>query len=268
MLQAKEALNRDMSEQDWATYYWFRGYQDRPIAVVNANRHFAGLIGFVKLAKLAGDQEAEYLGRALLVKAAVLRLGTIQYPRYLYTTNLVELPDQPDWQPRYTAGTWMGHLYNYDWTGPFDDQRQVAELDQFGIFLFDHSGIMRTTDEWIKGPTSAHLIAYRDLVPEVARFLSDYAKEESEIYANKVEDIYPHWYAAFAEATLGSEHNLSHPIDSYQIFMAKAFIQQESPDKLAIYADIPWLEAGDLFYVHKLAEAVKAYRGVSWSNSP
>lgn len=265
--KAKTALSRDMHEQDWATFYWFYGYQDRRIAVVNANRHFAGLVGYVKLAAQAGDQPAEDLGRALLAKAAVLRLGMAQYPRYLYSANLVKLPAQPNWQPRYTAGHWRGYIFNYNWTGPYDDARQVAILDQHEVYLYDHSGYMKeeNTKDFTQ-LTSAHLTGYRDMVPELARFLAQYAKADAEIYAKKVEAYFPHWYAAFAENTLGMEHGLSHPIDSFQIFMAKALIQQETPDKLSKYADISWLEAGDLFYVHKLAEAIKAYRGYIWQN--
>jgi hypothetical protein len=102
------------------------------------------------------------------------------------------------------------------------------------------------------------------MVPELARLLADKVKADAEIYVDKVEAFSPQWYAAFAEGVLGQEHNLSHPIDSFQIFMAKALIQQEPPENLARYVDIPWLEAGDLFYAQKLAETIKAYRGWSW----
>jgi len=268
--KASEALDRDMREQDWATFYWFKGFEDRRVAVVNANRHFAGLVGFVKLSKVAQDTEAEALGRALLAKAAVLRLGVAKYPRYLYAANLVELPPEPDWQVSYTAGKWRGYIFNYDWTGPYDDARQVATLDQFGVFLFDHSGFMEPGTgyrDYAKGPCSAHLTAFRDVTPELARFLTDFAQEDVEIYIDKVEALFPHWYVAFAEGMLGAEHNVNYPVDSFQIFMAKALIQEETPQKLATYLDIPWLQEGDLFYLHKLAETIKAYRGVIWTDA-
>lgn len=105
------------------------------------------------------------------------------------------------------------------------------------------------------------------MVPELSRFLTDYAREDIEIYINKIEVLFPHWYAAFAEGTLGNEHGLMHPIDSFQTFMAKALIQGEDPQKLACYVDIPWLHEGDLFYAHKLAETIKAYRGTAWDDT-
>ena len=66
---------------------------------------------------------------------------------------------------------------------------------------------------------------------------------------------------------MGNEHNLNHPVDSYQIFMAEALIRRAPAEDLARYADIPWLETGDLFYMQKLAETIKAYRGVTWGSA-
>jgi hypothetical protein len=28
--------------------------------------------------------------------------------------------------------------------------------------------------------------------------------------------------------------------------------------------DVPWLPAGDLYYMHKVAETIEAYRGLEW----
>lgn len=266
---ASSILEASLQEQDWATLYWFKGFEERRVAVVNANRHFAGLIGYVRLAAVMGDSQAETMGRALFAKAAAFKLAMVEYPRYLYTYGLADLPPDPAWQPEQFAGRWDAPIFNYSWIGPSDDHRQVAMLDQFGVYLYDHSGFMEPGTghrDWETGTTSAHLIAFGDMVPELARFLGDYAKADSEIYINKVEAVFPHWYMAFAEGMLGAEHNLSHPIDSYQIFMAKAWLQHENPDKLARYASFPWLEAGDLFYIHKLAETIKAYRGWAWSD--
>lgn len=269
---AKEALDREMSEHDWATFFWFKKYVTYArmtpsvvAAVIEANRHFAGLVGFVKLAKLSGDQQAEGLGRALLTKAAVLRLGIAQYPRYLYQAGLVELPPDPAWQVKMTSVslTRRGHLFNYDWTGPDDDARQVVLLDQFEVYLYDHSGIGSNVGSNPMDRRVTYLVAYRDMVPELGRLLADHAKADSEIYLKKVEALFPHWYASFRATVFGLEHDLIYPIDAFESFMAKVFIQQEGPDRLTRYVDIPWVE-GDLFYVHKLAEAVKAYRGVAW----
>ena len=57
---------------------------------------------------------------------------------------------------------------------------------------------------------------------------------------------------------------MNHPSDAYQVFCAHAQILGASGRQLARWIDVPWLDRGDLFYLHKLAETVKAYRGVRW----
>ena len=57
---------------------------------------------------------------------------------------------------------------------------------------------------------------------------------------------------------------MNHPSDAYQVFCAHAQILDASGQQLARWIDVPWLDRGDLFYLHKLAETVKAYRGVRW----
>lgn len=263
---AKVALSDDMSEQDWASFYWFKGFDLDHTAVVNSNRHLAGTIGLIRLAAMSGDSSTESLGRALLAKAAVQRLSMATYPRYLYGANLVSLPADTGWQPTYLARSWVGYIYNYDWSGPYDDARQVARLDQFGSYLYDTTGHMDPSLKWADWnfQVSAHLSAYRDMVPEVFRFLGDYAREDAQVYVDKVTAYLPLWYAGFTEAAFGAEHNLNHPTDSFQLFLAKALLQGGSPQQLENYLDVPWLDTGDLFYLQKLAETINAYRGTMW----
>jgi hypothetical protein len=252
------ALQADMAEQDWASFYWFKGYDDRRVAVVNVNRNFAGMVGLVRLAAKAGDLQTETLARAQLAKAAVLRLSFTLYPRYLYNNNLVQLPADPAW---HTKGG--GHLFNFSWRGADDDARQMTTINQFGTFLFDTSAF----GEWGIGPTSAYMIAYRDLTPELGRFLSDHAKNDASTYARVAKQLFPHWYTAYIEAMLGGEHNMSHPIDGYQLFLANAYLIGEAPAQLMNEIDIPWLQTGDLFHLTKLAETIRAYRGSTWNDA-
>lgn len=269
-LKANTILDRQMREQDWATLYWFNEFDDRRISVVNANRHFSGLIGYINLAKLASDPEAEAFGRALLAKAAVTRIGMAAYPGYLYKSGLTELPPGQDWQVTQSAGGWIGYLFNYDWSGIDDDPRQVVLLDQFGVLLYDHSGFEEpwTGDrDWDSGLCSPYLVAFRDLTPELGRFLKEYTYPQSMTQIEKYTSLLPNWYAAFSEGIFGAEHNVNHPIDAYQIFLAKAYIAQESTQEMAQYLDIPWIQTGDLFYLQKLAEIINAYQGITWSDS-
>jgi len=38
----------------------------------------------------------------------------------------------------------------------------------------------------------------------------------------------------------------------------------EKPEQLERCLDVPWLKVGDLYYLHKLAETIKAFQGVQW----
>jgi hypothetical protein len=155
----------------------------------------------------------------------------------------------------------IGYLYNYSWATAADDSRQVAYMNQFMVDLNDYN----SDDTQVQSP---YLLTFRDMVPELGRYLADKDKSDVVITLQKVESLFPHWYAAYAEGTLGWEHNLAHPVDSFQIFLGKAYIQQTDGATLARYTDISWLsDGGDLFYMQKLAEAIKSYQGVSWGDT-
>lgn len=275
-LKAQETLNRDMREQDWATSYWFANYEDRRVATENANRHLAGMVGFIRLAQMEGDASAENLGRVLLLKAAVSRVGMAHYARYQGSSGLIQVPaSDASWLMTYRSHPFIGYLYNYQWVDEYDDSRQVVYLNQFNVDMNDYNYLNQPYNYLNRdystyppsGQDSPYLAAFRDMVPEVGRLLKAYSYQDLDIAVQKITALYPHWYAAFAEGTLGWEHNLSHPIDSFQLFNAQAWIEDAAAEDLGRYADIGWLSEGDYFYMQKLAEAIKAYRGYTWSKS-
>ena len=53
---------------------------------------------------------------------------------------------------------------------------------------------------------------------------------------------------------------MNHPSDAYEHFLARSWILGEQPEQLARWVDVPWLDRGDLFYLGKLAETIRAYR--------
>jgi hypothetical protein len=171
----------------------------------------------------------------------------------------------------YLTHPYIGYLYNYQWLNAYDDSRQVVYLNQFAVDLNDYNYLQapynylrRDFDIRPAGQDSPYLAAFRDMVPEVGRILQRYSYADVEVAIRKIGDLYPQWYLAYAEGTLGWEHNLSHPVDSFQIFNARAWIEDAPAADLGRYADISWLSEGDFFYMQKLSEAIKAYRGYSW----
>jgi len=69
-------------------------------------------------------------------------------------------------------------------------------------------------------------------------------------------------------ATQGDEddHNqLERPEVAYAMFLAHGWILGTAPAQLAAWLDYPRLEVADWFYMRKLAETIKLYRGTTWT---
>ena len=54
---------------------------------------------------------------------------------------------------------------------------------------------------------------------------------------------------------------------SLPLFMVHAWMAATPPKRLERYIDVPWMWRGDLYHLHKLAETIKAYRGVGQSKT-
>ncbi|MGB2823593.1 MAG: hypothetical protein WBF17_21615, partial [Phycisphaerae bacterium] len=206
------------------------------------------------------DKEAEQLGWRLLARSAVLRVAMGRLPAWRVEAGLARIPKDPAWQWRLESGSWGGYLETPDWTRPGHDVRQVVELGQDGPRYDDFGGT--AGDLWYQR-TTAQLVAFRYMVPELARFLRDHLKGETAELCRRIEQNLPHWYASFSEAILGWEHNMNHPSDAFGVFLARAWVLDERPERLTRWIDVPWLERGDLFYMNKLAATIRAYRAAS-----
>ena len=227
--------------------------------MAETNRMVAGAIGFIRLSQLIDDDEATDFGFYLLNKALVSRFAQDKLVKYLYETELQTIPSDPNWQAQaslsaYEAGE--ATLWREQWSSYKDDVRRPLRFDQFGALL---ANAIPTT-------SNKELLAYSDLSPELARFLSDYALAEAGEWYSAVEENSPAWHKAYADAYLGTEAAFSLPHNAHQIFLVKAWILGETPAQLGRYTDIPWVHTGDYYYIHKLAETTKAYRGIEWEN--
>lgn len=264
---------------DWASMGWFRwpkhysvhgrgGMYFSPArgevgfgsgGVVDVNCWFAGLVGFTRMAGMVGDDEAAALGRCLFAKAAALRFAQAKYVTYLYDSGCIEFPKDPRRHLKIN-GPWYrnaggGYLFPNEYRSPADDVRQVAVMDDFGISC-------RATDTvWM----AVSLIAHREMVPELARFLKDHLREETAAYVRHVENYQPDWFLSYGDSVYGSEHgDFDPPEDPMQIFAAKAWILDEPPERLRMYRDIPWVPRGDYYYISKLCETILAHDRWEW----
>jgi hypothetical protein len=250
-----------LRKEHGATETW-RG--DRPCAVVNANRRFSGAIGAIRLARLMGDKETEQQAWWLFARTAVLRYAMGKYAQWRYQGGLessaVKLPPKPDWFWTWRGRgpqNWCGDLETMNWSKPEHDVQQVTELAPDRVELGHWAGVMG--DKWTQLCT-VEPVAFRYLTPELAAFLADHLKAECAAYADRIAWNQPTWYASFAPAILGYEHNMNHPSDAFEHFMARSMILGEKPEQLEKWIDVPWLDRGDLFYLNKLAETIRAYR--------
>jgi hypothetical protein len=301
MARCNEIVARSMEHRDWATLYWLRGHTPGFNAVHAVNQVFAGLIGYIRLARLAGDKDAEALGWGLFARTAALRLAMGNYTRYMYESHLFNthyslhdsinmrrvgpedrlikvqtdpnrytLPEDPAWWAKMRRGDWMGDLVTWSWTKPIDNVRQVHRLDETGVDVWEWCG----TDCYGTGQKRdadiqkdywymrlvPYLLPFRDMVPEMGRFLADHLKPESEAFCARVAENQPHWYLTYAEAILSAEIGFNCPCDAYGQFLARAWVLGEKPEELERYLDVPWLRLGDLYRLHMLAETLRAYR--------
>ena len=240
---------------DWGTMGTFR----RPVrwqgragvgGVSDVNDLFAGLAGAVRLAGMAGDAGAETMFRGVFARVAALRVALGKYPRYLYRNELLRLPSKrPDWMMDLLAGSWHGYLYTTRWTRPGDDVQQVWQMDQFGVHYCE------TRQRCWPG-----IVAFLEPVPELGLLVRDHLRPEAQALMRRVNESMPAWWTVYCPCVQTWETSFQPPEDAHQLFMLQAWVLDEKPEHLTWRRDVPWLARGDLFYVHKLAEAIRAYR--------
>jgi len=284
--EIRKMLYPYLARQDWATLGWYRwpgknSTFDGLGGVVDAGHHFAALVGAIRLARAASDDEGEQLLWGHFARAAILRHALGRYAAYLHKNRFVILPadpglspaefldhcgeiattgkvrslfGRPDWMAQWFSGSWTGRLVTYHWTSAADDVRSVVRLDEFGVLF----------DEVLVEYAGKGLLAYRGLTPELARFLADRQQAEARTLVDRVAEHMPDWYLAYPTANLGAEFNYLAPENGYQCFLARAWILQEPPGDLARLLDVAWMERGDLYFIHKLTETIRAHRGVKW----
>ncbi len=248
-----------LERQDWATL----GFWPAPIptdlccngwgGVHDANLHFAGLVGCLRLAATA-DRDADAAWGAL-ARTVLWRHALGRYGHYLHGRGFYVLPDEPDWMAVWFQGSWHGHMITYDWTGPLDEVRQVTRQSPYGLQLSD-SPLDRFHPQSI--------VTFLGAVPELGRLAAAHLKPELQSFSDRYELTMPAWYVAKCTTNINAEFWYVAPEESYQVFLLRAWALGEPAEKLEGYLDTPWMARGDLYYIHKLAETIKSYRGWTW----
>ena len=210
--------------------------------VVDINNRFLAAIGLVRLGRLAGDRDVETLGWGQLARNAALRFAVGKMTAHLYKTGTMTLGYS---------------YYEPDNVAPAEEQTR-PELDVRLPYVIDEYGMSFSARSKLPVHTKG-LIALHNVTPELGAFLKDWLKDETERYFHAFETNLPEWYLAWAGVSLASESTRLWPHDSYQTFMAHALVLDSSPEWLEKHLDLPWQARGDLYYLQKLVETIRAY---------
>ncbi len=112
------------------------------------------------------------------------------------------------------------------------------------------------------------LALFLDLTPELGRALATAAPEETAVLRRWAGLLMPAFYLAFEERSVHYGENFVELPDSvHGLFLAHAFLWAAPAERLARYADLPWVRA-DLFHVEKLARAIEAEGQRRWERLP
>jgi len=219
----------------------------------DANRLFAGLLAGLRICRQAKDAADEDRLWYHFGKTAALRLAMEKYRDFLYARGMLAPPAD---QLELKYGRVGTGIHTFSRKGPEDDPLSVYVCDEYGVWAEE-------TPHHI-GVGVVRIPPYLDMVPELGRFLRDHAPRVADAYCRKIEESTPDWYIVLGENNWIGETDYLYPSDVHQFFMARAWIAVQAPETLERYADLSWLARGDFFYMHKLAETIKAYRGVKW----
>ncbi|MBN2475592.1 MAG: PQQ-binding-like beta-propeller repeat protein [Pirellulales bacterium] len=98
---------------------------------------------------------------------------------------------------------------------------------------------------------------YQQLVPELARMLTDHAGQPLRANLSDLRRELPLWHQAWGERLIGGENYISPPGLARGMFPALAYGLRAKPEELARYLDQPWCRA-DLYYIEKLTAALRS----------
>jgi hypothetical protein len=168
--------------RDWATMLWTNAQGDDYTGVVAANRNFAGLVGWARICREAGDTENLAVAMGQLAQSAALRYSMGKYRQWLYAIGRLRMPAQPDWQKERGRNWAYGHLVSFNVTRPEHDIEQVTELTAWQV----RTGTYHPQGDW-RVSMRPYQVPFLYMVPETAAFLGDFLRPETERYEQVLE---------------------------------------------------------------------------------
>jgi hypothetical protein len=221
------AIVGDKSIVDTTTDDGLLGLPTDPTSLANltfddsANRRLAALIAYTRIANHMNDATEVSWGQNAATLAMQARLRYVN--NFRPTDGTLTDP---------STSTWLANSSNCEAGGMF--------IQTYGCM---HDNIPE----------------YRELTPEVARLLADYAAADFTRYDNFLNTVGPFVYLQQGYNESLGEVMYSPPTDLQGEFLARAMVDRDFGDQLRQYLDVPWLQSEDYFYWERQARTADAY---------
>jgi len=230
----------------------------RTCGIHTCNTVLAGLIGYHRLAERFGQPQDRDLAAYLAVKQLVYRFTLAKFQQVMQEYGaFVPVKDL----------TVRGEMNNRLSALPYEQEEQVFPFMR-GVHKWEKE-VGTLNSEFVQltevVPTKKYVrISFLNLVPEVGRFLHDYALEDVRSYVQAQELIDPYWFVPRSPETRGESCPAPYT-QNWDLFQAKALVLGEPAEKLQLYLQCP-IALGDLYYLQNLAATIRAADGVQWKS--
>ena len=223
-------------------FFWDAGESPKPLESrgvkwAPSNTRINGYIGYTRLARLAGDKQAEQWGTCLLARALAVRCGQAWYHQYLVQNGV--RPGLAHFPPGFLV----------------KDEKFSANL----LPLFDPSGLR--FDAGLYGEEWPYVFL-NDLTPELGQFYGDQCREPVVACAKWIMWKCPGCWLNRGMKIFGSSQGENWVIEPYipwVNFLVQATVIRELPEELAWYVGDSRARFGDLYYLQRLALALRAF---------
>ena len=220
------------------------------------NTVLAGLIGHYRLAERFGQPEDRDLAAYLAIKQLIFRFTLAKFQQVLQDAGaLVPVKDL----------SVRGDNFSRQHALPYEQEEKVypfmREVNKW------EKEVLRVNSQFVLltevVPMKKYVrISFLNLVPEVGRFLHDYALEDVRSYVRAHELIDPYWFVPRSVETRGESCPAPY-CQNGDLFQAKALVLGEPAEKLQLYLQCP-IALGDLYYLQNLSATIRAAAGVQW----
>src|SRR5262249_12507672 len=114
----------------------------------------------------------------------------------------------------------------------------------------DFAAFVKTADSRRPNSHAVSFAVFSYLTPEVGAYLHDHSRDAVAAYvadATSTANL-PTWYLAWGEQTMGGENAFLSPDVAWQIFLARAYILNDTAENLRHVLDQPWA-IGDPYFI-------------------